>query len=249
MMIEREHERIDERVALLLVLARVALEIIGVAFREDLLRLSAFRKSSASPSVRPGKRHARQGRRVQLLEARQRIGLHRLRHAGHRRQRHELAVAGAHLVARQPVGRQAEFARRLRDDLVAAAVEIEAVDVIAAEDRRQRRADVLHVDADAVGLVEVDLELILRRVELQIAVGEQEQAALARRLLHFGGDLGERLEVAGRADDELHRRAAGRAGQRGRREGQHLRAGDLQEFRPASRPALAWRCARADPRA
>ena len=35
---EREHEHIDERVALLLVLAGIALEVIGVAFREDLLR-------------------------------------------------------------------------------------------------------------------------------------------------------------------------------------------------------------------
>ena len=53
-------------------------------------------------------------------------------------------AAGAHLVALQPVGVQPEVARHLRDHLVAAAVEIEAVDVVAAEQGGQRAADILH---------------------------------------------------------------------------------------------------------
>ena len=116
-----------------------------------------------------GKRHARQGRGVELLEARQRVGLHGLADGGDARQRHQRAGGGAHLIALQPFGGQPEIARHLRDDLVAAAVEIEAVDVVAAQQRRQRRADVLHGDAETVGLVVVDLELHLRRLELQVA--------------------------------------------------------------------------------
>ena len=82
------------------------------------------------------------------------------------------------LVAVDPVRREAEVARHLRDHLVAAAIKIEAVDPVAAEQRRQRAADVLHGDAEAVGLVVVDLHLDLRRIELQVGVGEDEKAAL-----------------------------------------------------------------------
>ena len=50
-------------------------------------------------------------------------------------------------------------------------------------------------------------------------------------LLHVGQHLRELLVVGRRGDDELHRRAAGRARQRGRREGEDLSAGDARDLR------------------
>ena len=70
----------------------------------------------------------------------------------------------------------------------------------------------------------------MRRVELEVDVGEDEHAAGGGGLLHFGSNLREALIVAGRADDELHRRAAGGAGQRRRREGEDRAAGDGREL-------------------
>ena len=137
----------------------------------------AFRKSSASPSVRPGN-----GTPDSVAE----LSCWKLVSAFGCTFSVTLATAESgtsspllvrDLVAGQPVGRQAELARRLRNDLVAAAIEIEEVDVVAAEHGRERRADVGHVDADAVRLVGVDLELVLRRIELEVDVGEEEEAA------------------------------------------------------------------------
>ena len=168
----------------------------------------------ASPTVRPGNGTPGRVAELSCWKLVSALGCTRLRDVGDARQRHQRAGRGAHLVALEPVGGQAEVARHLRDDLVAAAVEIEAVDVVAAEQRRQRGADVLHGDAEAVGLVVVDLQLDLRRLELEVAVGEDEEAALLRLRLHFGQHLRQLLIVGRRGDDELHRRAAGRARQR-----------------------------------
>ena len=131
----------------------------------------------------------------------------------------ERARRRADLVARQPVLVQAVVARHLRDDLIAPPVQIEQVDVVAAEQRGERAADIGHGDAEPVRLVVVDMELDLRRLEAEIGVGEDEQPALARRLLDIGEHVGELAEVARGGDDELHRRAAGRSRQRRRREG------------------------------
>ena len=247
-MIEREHEGDDQRVALLHVLAALALEVVGEAGGQVLgrLRLQEVERLAHGAA---GERHARQGGRVELLEGGQRVGLHRLLDGDDARQRHQRAGAGAHLVALQPVGGEPEVARHLRDHLVAAAVEVEPVDEVAAEQRRQRAADVLHGDAEAVGLVVVDLQLDLRRLELQVAVDEDEQAALAAPRPDLGQDL-RQLRVVGRGGDhELHRRAADRAGQRRQREREHLRVGDLRTRDPAGWPGSASASACARPRA
>ena len=138
-------------------------------------------------------------------------------------QRHQRAVAGAHLIAGEPVRRQPEVARHLRDDLIAAPIEIEQVDVVAAEQRGERGADIGHGDAEAVGLVVIDLELDLRRLEAQVGVGEDEQPALLADFSTSATHIGELPEVGRGGDDELHRRPAGRARQRRRRERDRLR--------------------------
>ena len=98
---------------------------------------------------------------------------------------------GADLIAGQPFLVQAKFARHLRDDLVAPPVEIEQIDVVAAEQRRERVADIGHGDAEPVRLVVIDVELDLRRLEAEIGVGEDEHPALARRLLDLGKHVGQ----------------------------------------------------------
>ena len=227
---QREDEGDRQRITFLDELAALALEVVGVTRGENLLRLVLQEVERLAERV-AGKRHALQRRRTQLLEVGERVRLRRLRDRRHRRQRHELAARRAHAILRQPIRRETEVARHLRDHLIRAAIQVEAVDVIAAEQRRERAADIRHVDAEAVRLRRIDLEFDLRRVELQVDVGENEQAALLRLLLHLVDDVGERLVIAGRADDELHRWPAGIAGERRRREREHRAAGDFGELR------------------
>ncbi len=75
MTISAKTKAIDERVALLLVLPRVALKVVAVAFREDLLRLRLEEIERLAERA-AGERHAGQRRRIELLEARQRVRLH-----------------------------------------------------------------------------------------------------------------------------------------------------------------------------
>ena len=111
----------------------------------------------------------------------------------------------------------------MRDHLVAAPVKIEQVDVIAAEQGGERIADIGHGDTEPVRFVVIDIELDLRRLEAQVRIGENEQPAFLGRFLDIGEHVSELAEVARRGDDELHRRPAGGAGERRRREGQRNR--------------------------
>ena len=74
---QREDEGDDERAALLHVLPALALEVVGEALGQHLRRLRLQEVDGLADRA-AGERHALQGRRVELLEARQRIGLHRL---------------------------------------------------------------------------------------------------------------------------------------------------------------------------
>ena len=81
------------------------------------------------------------------------------------------------------IGRQPLRALDLRNDLVAPALDAEAVDVVAAEQRRQILAGLAQIDALRAELVAIEDDLGLRLIELQVGVGEDEQAA-RERLLH-----------------------------------------------------------------
>ena len=146
------------------------------------------------------------------------------------------AGAGAQLIAGQPIRGEPEFPRRLRDDLIAAAIEAETVDIIAAEQGGERGANILHVNAETVGFVRVDLEIDLRHIEFEIAVGEKKQAAVAGRFLDLGHDIRELAVIADGADHELQRRPARRARQRRRPEGQNLGSGHIARVLAAAPP-------------
>ncbi len=107
------------------------------------------------------------------------------------------------MVALQPIGRKPEVARHLRDHFIAAAIQVEAVDVIAAQERCQRRANILHIDAKLIGLVRIDFELDLRRVELQIAVGKDEEPAFARGLFDLRHVIDDLLIIADGGEKEM----------------------------------------------
>ena len=80
------------------------------------------------------------------------------------------------------------------------------------DEQRQRVADRLHCDAEVVGLVAVNIDPDRRLVEVEIAVDDHEETALARVGLDLGHRLIDRHEIARRIDNHLHRQAADRRG-------------------------------------
>ena len=176
-----------------------------------------------------GEGHALDGGAVELLEVVQRLRDRLGDDLGHRRQRHRRAVGGADVIVEDLVDVLPRTLLDLRDHLVGAAVEREVVDVAAAQHRAQRGADVAHLEAELRGLVAIDHDRGLRRVDLEIGVEEDEAAGGERLLQELLRHVVQRLERAGRVDHELDRQA-GRAGQRRRLEGHDLRAGDAGEL-------------------
>src|SRR5215472_11501567 len=82
-------------------------------------------------------------------------------------------------------------------------------------------------------------------VEGEIAVDDDEEAALARPLLDLLHRLEDAIEAERRADHHLDRQAAGRARQRWQVEGEDAHAGDrgdlaLHELAELLRTALAF---------
>ena len=138
---------------------------------------------------------------------------------------------------RQLIGRQPLGALDLRNDLVAASLDAEAVDVVAAEQRRQIAAGLAQIDALRAQLVAIEHDLGLRLIELQIGVGEDEQAARERLLHELVGELAQLLRLGRRRDHEVDREVAA-AGQRRRRQRDDADAGNLRQ-RPHRSPSAA----------
>ena len=79
-----------------------------------------------------GERRPLEGRGIELLEGRETVGLHRLVEPDEGRQGHHVARRGAQLIIEQPRGRAAERARHLGDHFIGPALDIDAVDIVAA---------------------------------------------------------------------------------------------------------------------
>ena len=118
--------------------------------------------------------------------------------------------------------------RDLRNDLVAAALNAEPVDVVTAEERRQVLSRLAEVHALRTHLVAIEHDLRLRLVEPEIGIGEHEQPAGERLLHQLAGELPEPLGLGGRRDHEIHREISA-TGQRRRRHGDHANAGNLRQ--------------------
>ena len=116
-----------------------------------------------------------------------------------------LSLGAGDVDLRELIGRQPLRALDLRNDLVAPALDAEAVDVVAAEQRRQIRAGLAEVDALRAELVAIEDDLGLRLVELQVGVGEDEQPAGERLLHQLAGEIAELLRLGRRGDHEVDR--------------------------------------------
>ena len=88
-----------------------------------------------------------------------------------------MSVRPAHVHLDQLLRREPPDALHLRDDLVAAPVDVEAVDEIAAQHRRQIVAYLLHAEPHRGRLVAIDDELALLLVDLD--VGDRRKSELA----------------------------------------------------------------------
>ena len=175
-----------------------------------MARASVSRKVSAWSSETWRRDHALDAHRVELLEALQLARLGRRLERGEGRERHQLALRARDVDLRELVRRQALAALDLRDHLVAAALDAEAVDVVAAQHRREVAAGLAQVDALRAHLVAVEDDLGLRLVELQVGVREDEQAARERLPHELVGELAELLAA------RRSRRSRGRPGSRRR---------------------------------
>ena len=177
---QRQREGGQEFVALGAQLAGFAGVIQLVTFRQDFARR---RFQGFQRLVQRADGHAAEGDGVELLKAveRARRGFLLQRREG--AHRHQLPVRPLHIIVLQLAGIQALDAFELRNDLVAAAGKVEAVDVIAADQRRQVRAHRRHVQPQRGHLVAVQHQLHLRLVNLRVNHRRERKHAVGRGLL------------------------------------------------------------------
>src|SRR5438876_557705 len=143
------------------------------------------------------------------------------------RHRHETTAGRLDLEIEQRRDRGAALVADLGNDLVAAVVIVEPVDVRAAQQRAELSAHAGEVEPQVGHLVAIDHDSRLGQIDLQVSVDVQELAALpagtqhgAHRLQHLV-----RGHVAGQ--NQLHVILAGRR-QRGVEAGEHLQARHLR---------------------
>ena len=203
-------------------LARLAGVVHGVAAGRHLVH------QVAQVGQRVALRHARDARdggRVQLLEAVQRLRHHLVGDLGHGAGLDHRAVWHAQVVVQHLLRIEAVGLQYLRDHPVRAPGDREVVDVAAAQRRTQRGADVGLGQAQRGDHVAVEVHRGLRLVHLQVGVDEVELAAGLGLGQHRAGDLVEVGERFGGGDHHLDRQAL-RARQRRELERGHVAAGD-----------------------
>ena len=128
---QRKAEGDRELVAFLHILSGVGEIIVAVAGGQvPGLLLQEFDRLA---DRHPRHRHRLESRRIQLVEMRQRVGVGAGLDRDHGGQRDLLAAARGHVVAAERFRRQPKPARHLRDHLVGAPFQVEAVDIVAAE--------------------------------------------------------------------------------------------------------------------
>ena len=125
----------------------------------------------------------------------------------------------------QLLGVHPRAAFELRNDLVAAAGEVEAVHIIAADERAQIRTDGLHVEAERGDFVAVNDQLDFRLVHLRVNHRREGEHAVGRAfLLQLLGVFQNFLRLAGAGQHEVHRKIFPAGRQRRRRDHEHTNA-------------------------
>ena len=145
-------------------LPRLAGVVDLVSLGQDLRRLVLEERQAV---VERG-RHAADLHRVQLLEPVERARHHRVLDGGDGGELHQLPVRPGDVDVVQLLGVEPLHPEELRDDLVAPALDAEAVDEVAAQRGAHVLADLLEVQAQLRHLLPVDLDLRLRLVDLHV---------------------------------------------------------------------------------
>ena len=166
-------------------LARLAGVVEDIPLGQDLCRLVL---QEAQGLIQRPHRHAADLDRVELLEAVERAGHHGFAKRGDGGERDQFSVRAGDIDVLQLVRVEAVDPLDLRNDLVAAPGDVEAVDEIAADHGRQVCADLLQVEPEVGDLVAVDDELGLGLVDLDVDQRRKgEHAALHRLQLQSAG--------------------------------------------------------------
>src|SRR6185503_5844122 len=125
----------------------------------------------------------------------------------------------------QLVGRQAIDSLHLRNDLIAPALNTEAVDVVSAEQGGKIRARLAQVNTLRTKFVAVEDNFGLRLVEFYVDVGIDEHAARHGPFDQFTGEVRELLRFCRGLDHKIHGEvASARKWRRGQRK--HADAGN-----------------------
>ncbi len=118
--------------------------------------------------------------RIALLEAIQRARRRARLDVRERRDRHHASIGRLDLEIEQRRERRAIRFADLRDHLVAAIEEVEAVDVVAAEQRAELLPDAREIEPEIGDLLAIEHHACFGQIDLQVGVDVQELAASAR---------------------------------------------------------------------
>ena len=135
---------------------------------------------------------------------------------GEGREAHQLTVGSSDVDLFELIRRQTFGALDLRNDLVAPALDAEAVDIVSAEQRGKVLTSLGQVHSLSTNLVTVEDNLSLWLIELQIGVGENEKATGECFLHQLIGEFTELPRFSRRHDHKLNRKIS-TTWQRGRR--------------------------------
>ena len=116
----------------------------------------------------------------------------------------ELIVGAAHINGTELIGVETVLPLELRDHLVAASLDAEAVHIVAAEQRAEIGPHLLKIKAESRYLVAVEGDLHLGHVIFEIAVGKDENAAPEGRLHKVIGSFKQTARFGRRGDDKFH---------------------------------------------
>lgn len=167
--------------------------------------MAAFSIASSAPSS-DLRRHRLELHRVELLEAVQRARLDAVFERRDRVQRNELAVWTADVDERELLRREPRATLDLRNDLVAAPLDVEAIDEVTAERRTDIAADLLHRQAHRTDLVAIEDDLRLRLIDVHVDDRREREVPRLRPVLcELLCELQDLCVARGRSDDDLDR--------------------------------------------
>ncbi len=155
-----------------------------------------------------GARGKRDGDRIELLEALERLRLRAFLQRDDGGQRNECPIAGAGVIVFKIAGIEAVLALHLRDHPVRAVFHREQIAVATGQHRRHVGGQRAHVYPQHRRFVAVDVDLDARLVDLQILVEEDEALAGIRLGQNGVRQLRQLLQVAHAANDEFTTAAA-----------------------------------------